>query len=70
MQTDNNLVLYDNLGNPLWSSNTMSSSYTGSYLLLQDDGNAVIYDSKNISRWSTNTGQSKYYINIILISYV
>jgi hypothetical protein len=58
MQIDNNLVLYNSLATPLWSSFTMSSSYSGSYLKMEDNGNANIYDSTNMLRWSSNTAKS------------
>ena len=59
MQIDNNLVLYNSHATPLWSTYTMSNSYSGSYLKLEDNGNANIYDSTNTLRWSSNTAKSK-----------
>jgi hypothetical protein len=43
MQSDGNLVLYDVLGHPVWTSNTEGNPH--SKLVLQDDGNLVIYDA-------------------------
>lgn len=41
MQTDGNLVLYNDKEDPVWSSNT--ARRPNSYVVLQDDGNLVIY---------------------------
>ena len=40
MQSDGNLVIYDN-GNAVWNSSTWG--FSGDYLQLQDDSNLVIY---------------------------
>jgi hypothetical protein len=59
MQTDGNLVLYDQATPPnaLWNSQTSSQGATppfGAYLLLQDDGNLVVYTA--LPCWSAGTG--------------
>lgn len=41
MQTDGNLVLYNDKASSVWSSNT--AGRPNSYVVLQDDGNLVIY---------------------------
>ena len=62
MQTDNNLVLYDSNRQALWSTNTWSLNYKGSYFGLESSGNAYIYDDQGIMRWrlqnttNNNTG--------------
>ena len=51
MQTDGNLVIYDNRNNPLWASNTNGEN--GNYILiLQKDRNLVIYSHPI---WATGT---------------
>ncbi|KAJ4781938.1 Mannose-binding lectin [Rhynchospora pubera] len=54
MQTDCNLVLYDN-GRPVWASNTYNRGNSCT-LRMQTDGNLVIYDGNNSPIWATNTG--------------
>lgn len=41
MQGDGNLVVYDAMTAPIWSSNTWQDA--GSRLIVQNDGNVVIY---------------------------
>jgi hypothetical protein len=55
MQGDGNLVIYDQGGQPVWSSNTWENP--GSRLIVQNDGNVVIYNPDNIPIWATNTMQ-------------
>ncbi|KAJ4788843.1 Mannose specific lectin [Rhynchospora pubera] len=57
MQTDCNLVLYDN-GRAVWSSNTYNQGYSCT-LRMQTDGNLVIYDGSNMAIWATNTGREQ-----------
>ncbi|MQL85512.1 hypothetical protein Taro_018029 [Colocasia esculenta] len=52
MQTDCNLVLYDN-GNAVWSSGT-SGRGSNCRLSMQTDGNLVIYSDSNAA-WASNT---------------
>jgi len=54
MQTDGNLVIYNNHGVAQWSSQT-SGGDANSYALMQTDGNFVIYDD-GVAKWSTQTG--------------
>jgi len=61
MQSDGNLVLYQNSSAgshvPVWASNT--SGRPGAYLVMQGDGNAVVYQPTATSRvaiWASNTG--------------
>lgn len=60
MQTDCNLVLYDN-GNAVWSSGT-SNGGSGCRLRMQGDGNLVIYSNNGNSVWASNTqrGEGNY----------
>ncbi|WP_066389242.1 patatin-like phospholipase family protein [Neobacillus mesonae] len=51
MQTDGNLVIYDTLNQPRWSSNTWQ--HPGSRLVVQDDGNVVIYRPDGKPVWAT-----------------
>ena len=54
VQSDGNVVLYDEGGHPVWASNTEGND--GAYLAVQDDGNAVVYDKAGEPIWATNTG--------------
>jgi hypothetical protein len=51
MQSDGNLVIYDQAGGVLWASNT--SGNPGAYDVLQRDGNYVIY--VDVPIWATGT---------------
>ncbi len=69
MQTDNNLVLYDSKRQELWSTNTQSSNYKGSYFGLESSGNAFIYDDKGIMRWrlqNTTNNNTGYLLHLNL----
>jgi hypothetical protein len=51
MQTDGNLVLYNNnQGNPIWASNTTGN--VGAYLDVQSDGNLVVYSGSHVPLWN------------------
>ena len=52
MQADGNLVLYNSLNTPVWSSKT---EFNVSYprLKIQNDGHLVLYDWKNSPFWGT-----------------
>ena len=52
-QADGNLVVYNGVGQSLWSSGT--SGTTGAELRLQSDGNLVVYNGAGQPLWSTNT---------------
>jgi hypothetical protein len=52
MQTDGNLVLYDN-GGVLWSTATTGTGAT--FVIMQDDGNLVVYTAASVPEWSSNT---------------
>ena len=53
IQTDGNLVMYDNV-RPVWATNTSGS--TGPItLVLQTDGNLVLYGASNRVLWHSNT---------------
>jgi hypothetical protein len=52
MQSDGNLVLYNNssLSSAVWETNT--DGFSGAYLNAQDVGNLVVYSSSNTPLWS------------------
>ncbi|KAM0953378.1 putative bulb-type lectin domain-containing protein [Dioscorea sansibarensis] len=64
MQSDCNLVLYDN-GNPIWASNTGGLA-KHCYVILQSDGNLVIYNNNNHPVWASNTNVGQGYYVLIL----
>jgi len=49
MQTDGNLVLYDECGRVRWSTNTWG--HPNAFVWFQTDGNLVVYDSSGMSYW-------------------
>jgi len=53
MQTDGNLVVYDQGGVARWASSTGASA---DRLYVQDDGNLVIRDTAGQPLWASNTG--------------
>ena len=53
MQTDGNLVLYNQSGVALWSSQTNGNP--GARLVLQTDSNMVIYSASNVPLWASYT---------------
>jgi hypothetical protein len=54
MQTDGNLVLYNDFGRALWASHTEGNP--GAYIATQaSDGNVVIYNSLDQALWNTGT---------------
>ena len=46
-QDDNNLVVYDQYGAPLWNTKTDGKGTGNIRLVMQDDGNLVLYDQNN-----------------------
>ena len=52
MQTDGNLVLYDENGTPRWASNTVGR---GAFMVFQSDGNLVVYNSSGGAVWASGT---------------
>jgi hypothetical protein len=56
MQSDGNLVCYDNNGRPYWATNTNGNP--GAWLLVQDDGNLVVYSAGGVALWASNTVQT------------
>ena len=55
MQTDGNLVMYDQYGRAVWSSNTYAKGQAPHKLIMQSDANLVIYDNNWVPIWHTNT---------------
>ena len=54
MQSDGNLVLYDDVDRVApWASNT--GGISAGYALLQGDGNLVVYDAQGTGRWASNS---------------
>jgi hypothetical protein len=53
MQTDGNLVAYDN-GKAIWASGTWGSG-GADYLTMQTDGNLVVYTSSKLAIWTSGT---------------
>ncbi|KAM0953372.1 putative bulb-type lectin domain-containing protein [Dioscorea sansibarensis] len=64
MQSDCNLVLYDN-GKPVWASNTGGLA-KHCYAILQSDGNLVVYNNNNHPVWASNTNVGQGYYVLIL----
>jgi streptogrisin C len=54
MQTDGNLVVYNNVGQARW--NTGTHGRNGAALYVQNDGNVVIYTHQGQAVWASNTG--------------
>lgn len=54
MQSDGNLVLYDQNNSALWATGTDGNP--GSFLVIQDDGNVVVY-KPNQPIWATGTNR-------------
>jgi hypothetical protein len=52
MQSDGNLVVYDEYGAARWASNTYG---VGDRANIQHDGNFVVYDSNGTPHWASNT---------------
>ncbi|HUD10507.1 MAG TPA: hypothetical protein VMR28_02420 [Candidatus Saccharimonadales bacterium] len=53
LQSDGNLVLYDNNGKPLWASGTNGDSTA--FLAMQGDGNLVLYGTNGSPLWYSGT---------------
>ena len=49
MQSDGNLVVYDDSYNPEWATNTDGNS--GAWFQIQNDGNAVVYNYYHYPLW-------------------
>lgn len=52
MQTDGNLVLYDEAGTARWASQTEGAGNTA---VFQEDGNFVVYNAQHQALWASNT---------------
>ena len=58
MQSDGNLVLYNENGGVSYSANTYSWWWweaPGDHAIFQSDGNFVVYDYAGRAKWATNT---------------
>ena len=53
LQTDGNLVLYDQNMKPLWDTGT--NGIPPGFLALQTDGNLVLYDQNMVPLWNSHT---------------
>ncbi|MEI2455472.1 hypothetical protein [Lysobacter firmicutimachus] len=53
-KSDDNLVIYTQSGQALWSS--ITAGYGPSSAILQTDGNVVIYTAAGVPLWHTGTG--------------
>jgi hypothetical protein len=53
-QYDNNIVIYNTDGNPIWATNTSSGQTHYDALILQNDGNLVLYED-SWAKWATGT---------------
>ncbi len=53
MQSDGNLVIYDQSNHALWNSQTNGSP--GARVVMQTDGNMVIYSASNAALWASYT---------------
>ncbi|MEV6400028.1 hypothetical protein AB0M39_35440 [Streptomyces sp. NPDC051907] len=52
MQSDGNLVIYDEFNRARWASNTVGQGWTARF---QTDGNFVVYTRSNRAVWASNT---------------
>ncbi|WP_432040803.1 mannose-binding protein [Streptomyces chartreusis] len=52
MQTDGNLVVYNEHGNPIWASMTFGSNHRA---IFQPDGNLVIHNGEDRPIWASQT---------------
>lgn len=52
MQTDGNLVIYDEFNRARWASNTVNRGWSAT---LQGDGNFVVYTASGRPVWASNT---------------
>jgi Astacin (Peptidase family M12A) len=54
MQTDGNVVLYNNQSQAIWATNTFGL-VTPREFIMQTDGNLVLYDVDGSPKWASNT---------------
>lgn len=54
LQTDGNVVLYNQHSQPLWATNTGGLIKPGKFIM-QTDGNLVLYDTDNRPKWASQT---------------
>lgn len=66
MQNDGDLVLYDEIETPIWSSKTDYDGDGGEYAICQDDGNFAVYATNDTILWSTKITLSLKFFLIIL----
>ena len=60
LTADNHLVLTDNNGDTIWSTNVYGGNWkTGGWLSVQDDGNLVVYDGDRDAMWDSGTNGGK-----------
>lgn len=57
MQTDGNLVLYNDARQPAWAAGVFGT-FTNPYLEVQNDGNLVIYHNGRTPVWASGTARA------------
>ena len=55
MQTDGNLVIYDQYDRAVWNTGTFTRGQKPHRLIMQSDGNLVLYDANWVATWNTGT---------------
>lgn len=58
LDTNGNLVLYDNTNLVVWQTATRGR---GEYLVLENNANLVLYDANGFEVWSSGTASSKVF---------
>jgi hypothetical protein len=65
MQSDGNVVLYNNVQKPLWWTNTGGGLIDPRDFIMQTDGNLVLYDTSGQARWNSKTqGNPGAFLNV------
>ena len=57
MQSDGNVVLYNQHSQPIWATNT-DGLITPRDFIMQTDGNLVLYDKTGSPKWASNTSNN------------
>jgi hypothetical protein len=56
LESDGNLIIYDDYGKPIWTSGTSNKGESPYSLKMENNGNLVLYDATNNKIWQTETG--------------